>query len=149
LGKSSEVEIAEQLARLFGSELKNYGLIEPRAIDFSTLLKIKFGLNYLQFSYLLPILEELKRQSPGLIIFFTGDGGDRLLPPLRPSRKLKDVDDLVEDILDRFGRIFFSINDVVALTQISEGQMANELRNILSSYPEKKPLSKIRPFHVV
>ena len=139
VGSSSEVEVAKQLANNFECELENYGLIEPEARDFVMLLRIKFGLNYLEFGYILPLLEKLKQQYHGSeIVFFTGDGGDRLLPGLKPSKKLKSLEDLVDDILDRFGSIFFSKNDVAAITQIKEGQIVEELRKILSSYPEKK-----------
>jgi asparagine synthase (glutamine-hydrolysing) len=147
VGTLTEVEIARQVANLFGCELKNYGVIEAEPRDYYTLLRIKFGLNYLEFSYLIPIMEQLKLQYRGSeVVFFTGDGGDRLLPRLIPSRKLKNIEDLVSDIIDRFGGIFFPIEDVAAMTQIREDRIAEELRNVISSYPEENLYQKFVHF---
>jgi asparagine synthase (glutamine-hydrolysing) len=137
MGTSSEVEVAEHLANKFGCGIKNYGLVEPKARDLIMLIKMKFGANYLEFGYMMPILENLKNLFHGSgVVFFTGDGGDRLLPALKPYKNFENLSDLAESIMDRFGSIFFSKNEVAAMTQITERQIVEELKRILTSYPE-------------
>lgn len=133
---SSDVEIAEQLAKLFDIDWKTCILNPPQGKDLLTLIRIKSGLNSLGMSFILPFFDEIKQKYGSTITFFTGDGGDKLLPDLRPIKKLKDLDDLVSYIVLR--NSIFTIHDVAAITEIQEREIINELRKNVSSYPEKR-----------
>lgn len=118
---SSDVEIAEQLAKLFDIDCKTCILNPPQGKDLLMLIKIKNGLNYLGLSFILPFFDEIKQKYGSGITFFTGDGGDKLLPDLRPLKKLKDLNDLVSYIVSR--NSIFTIHDVAAVTGIQESEI--------------------------
>lgn len=139
LGNDSEVEVAKQLANMFGIEWENYGLFEPKSKDLLNLLTIKQGVTYLGYSFILPFLEELKERYDGLdVTFFTGEGRETVLPHYiqkTESRKFRNLDDLIKYIINTKGN--FSLGDIAAITQIKESEIVDELKDIMSSYPEK------------
>lgn len=150
VGTLSDVEIAKQVANEFRSGYEDFGLVEPSAEDFLMLLKIKCGLNYLGYGYMIPILERLKRKYDSAITFFTGDGGDKILRPLVfPKifpRTLRSMDELINCIRDFAASRLFSVRDVAAITHVSEDQIIDRLRRILGSYPEKRLDQKLVHF---
>jgi asparagine synthase (glutamine-hydrolysing) len=138
LGNDSEGEIAKQLANMFGIEWEKYGLIEPKSKDLLNLLTIKQGATYLGYSFILPFLEELKERHDGLdVTFFTGEGRETVLPNYvnKKTRRFRDSNDLISHIINRRGS--FSIGDIADITQIKESEIIGELKDIVSSYPEK------------
>jgi asparagine synthase (glutamine-hydrolysing) len=135
LGKSSEADIAKKVANLFKIEWKNFDFIKPAARDLAMLLNIKHGLSYLAFSFLLPFLDELKREhGASALTIFTGHGGDIILADLTPKKKITSMDDLISRIIR--GRGFFSLSEVAALSEVKETEIVDELKHLLASYPE-------------
>lgn len=137
---NSDVKIAEQLAHIFNIEFKIFHLGPPKGKDILKLLKIKNGLNSLRFSFILPFFSRIKETYGNNIIYFTGDGGDKVLPDLRPLFKLKDLDALIEYIMSL--NAILSLDDVATLTKIDKQEIISELRNHLATYPEKDLHSK-------
>ena len=133
---SSDAEIAKQLAYVFDFDLKTYHLTPPQGKDLLTLIRIKNGLNFLRMSFILSFFDKIKEIHGSTINYFTGDGGDKLLPDIRPPKKLKDLEDLVSYIISR--NSIFSIRDVAAVTKIPETEIIDELRHHVSSYPENE-----------
>ena len=110
LGNRSELDVAKEISNSFGFEGKVYGMMRERARDFLTLLNIKGGSNYLGLSFMLPILEDLKKKYSSASVFFTGDGGCRVLTNLIPPRKTKNTEELANYIIIRL--VFPSLSDV-------------------------------------
>ena len=135
-GNSSEEEVARQIAELFRIKWQKY-VVEPTADDVLRLLKMKNGLSYLAFSSAIPFLKSIKNDywsSP--ITLFTGHGGGIILSNITPKKKIRSLDELASHIIK--GRGHFPLGDVAALLQIKESEIVDELKSILSSYPEKK-----------
>lgn len=144
VGNTSEAQVAKLLAKSLKFEWENYDFIRPRAEDLLKLLRMKNGFLYLAFSYLLPSLENLKHihdSSTNRIV--TGHGGEIIrADPLRIQ--IKDMDTLVKIIIQGTGS--FSLNDVSDLVQIKKSEIVDEIRNTLSSYPEKDLNKKFMHF---
>jgi asparagine synthase (glutamine-hydrolysing) len=132
-GSASEPKIAEKIAKALNIPWEDYGIMEPNAKDMMRMLKIKDGLIYLAHSFLFNFLEKIRQrynQTP--INFLTGHGGDILFADL-------SFDSFSVDIMARnISRVkgFISINDVASITNITEGQIIEEIKIILCSYPE-------------
>jgi asparagine synthase (glutamine-hydrolysing) len=135
LGNKSESEIAKQVSDILGIDWKDYGPIRAGAKDYLTLLRIKMGSIHLGYSFMLPLLETLNRESTYNTTFFTGYGGDRVLVDLLPPRENKDLDELVSYIMHR--ESFLSLSEVSKLVQIDEDAIIDELKRVLLLYPEK------------
>ncbi len=143
---NSDVKIAKQLANTFNIELKIFNLGPPKGKDILKLLKIKNGLNYLGMSFILPFFNRIKETFGNDIIYFTGDGGDKVLPDLRPLKKLKDLDALIDYIIALNSKL--SLNNVSSLTKIDKNEIVSELKKHLSTYPEKDLHSKYIHFFI-
>jgi asparagine synthase (glutamine-hydrolysing) len=143
IGNSSETEVAQKIASTLNMKCKNFNIMIPKAENLLTLLRIKYGLIYLAHAFLPRFLQELK-DSHGLspINFFTGHGGDVSFTNL--AFAIEDIDRCVSGILRVKGR--FPLQIVSDLTKITPTEMKNEIRNILSSYPEKDPGLKLEHF---
>jgi asparagine synthase (glutamine-hydrolysing) len=136
LGRKSEVQVAEQLANMLGIEWQNYGLLEPKAKDLLNLLTIKQGTTYLGYAFIMQFLEELKVTHHGFdVTFFTGEGRETVIPDYLHSKKFKNLDHLVSHIIERRGN--FPLSDIAAITQIKEHELIEEIKDTLSTYPEK------------
>ena len=134
-GNSSEEEVARQIAELFGIKWQNY-VVEPTAEDVLWLLKMKNGLSYLAFSLAIPFLKSIKGDYwSSSITLFTGHGGGIILSNITPKKKIRSLDELASRIIYR--RSYFPLRDVAALVKIKESEILDELKSILSSYPEK------------
>jgi asparagine synthase (glutamine-hydrolysing) len=133
VGSESETEIAEKLSKILSIELEKYDIMVPKAEHLLKLLKIKNGLVYLAHSFLPRFLEELKDKYGSSINFFTGHGGDVSFADLYFN--FPDVESWVKSIIYRRGQLPLQI--VAALTKIDETEIMDELKNILSSYPEE------------
>jgi len=139
-GSTSETEIAEQIAKSLNIDWENYGIMKPQAEDLIMMLKMKKGLTYLAHSFLLPFLEKVKhKHGSSPINFFTGHGGDILFANL--SFEISNLDHLIRGIIHVKG--FFSLQEVASLIQIKESEIVDEIRNILSSYPEENFSQKL------
>jgi asparagine synthase (glutamine-hydrolysing) len=136
LGRKSEVQVAKQLANLLGIEWENYDFIEPKARDLQNLLTIKQGSTYLGYGSIIPFLEQLRITHRGFdVTFFTGAGRETVIPDYTHSKKYKSLDQLVSHIIKRRGN--FPLRDIAAITQIREHELIDEIKNTLSTYPEK------------
>ena len=132
-GSTSEPEIAEKIAKTLSIPWEDYGIMEPKAKDLIRMLKIKDGLIYLAHSFLLNFLEKIKQKhSHTPINFLTGHGGDILFADL--SFKTFSLDILARNIVRIKG--FISVNDVASIVNITQDQIIEEIKTILSHYPE-------------
>ena len=136
LGDKSEPEIAKRISNTFGLDWKNYGPIRARGIDYLALLRVKLGSIHLGYSFMLPLLEILRKEYTAGTIFITGYGGDRVLAKLLPSKKSMDLHELAYDIIHR--ESFLSLSDVSELVQICEEEIIDELKNVLMLHPERE-----------
>ena len=141
-----DVRIVKQLAELFNIDLKLFDLVPPKGKDLHKLLKIKNGLNWLAISYYIQFLNKIKETNISNVIFLTGDGGDKLLPNIKPTVKLKSVNGLVIYII--FKNKIFPLDIVSRLTQIPKSEIITELTNHFLSYPEQELSQKYVHFLV-
>ena len=133
-GNNTEPEIAEQIAKLLNIKWENYGVMEVRAQDIIRMIKIKRGQIYLPYCYLLPFLEKVQHKyHTSRINFFTGDGANRFFGTY--DIKARNLDHLISKIIQV--RSFLPLREVASLVEIDEKEIVDELRNILSSYPEE------------
>ena len=62
---------------------------KPNLNDIKYLLYIKDGLNYAGMSFILSFFNQIKKLYGNNVVYYTGDGGDKLIPDIKPKKKLK------------------------------------------------------------
>jgi len=131
---SNDARIAEDVAKALNLNWELFHIDPPRGKDLIKLLQIKGGLNFLGMSFILPFLEKVQSIYGTEIRYLTGDGGDKVLRDLRPTRHLLTLEKSVNYLLE-YNQVF-SVTEAAALTGISEGELLEEIGREISAYPE-------------
>lgn len=96
---AEDVAYAESLANIFGVPWSSFPLAPSSADSQRALLYLKAGLNSLEYDFMIGFLRRLRsRIGPGAMLL-TGDGGDKVLPDLRPAPSLSDADTFLNHLL--------------------------------------------------
>ena len=132
---SREAKIASELAHSLGSDWELYQLNPPTGADILELLKFKCGHNSLAMSFIVPFLHSLVAKYGHGLVYFTGDGGDKILPDMRPRPQLTTIEQLVAFILHAFQ--VASVKQATSLTGVESGEIENEVEQLVRSYPER------------
>ncbi len=130
---NADVRVAKALAKAYNTPLKHHILQEPSDQDADVLSKIKQGLNDSGMSFLLPFFRSLEDTTA---LFWTGDGGDKIFPDLRPLRHLFSENDLVNYIYKKHHN--FTYKEIENTTGISKSELKSHLKNHLKQYPETR-----------
>lgn len=131
---ASDIPVAKQVAKSFDIEWAYFKLSDPSGDDRRKLLRMKSGLNSLNMSFILGFFEKLRQSYGDQLIYFTGDGGDKLLPNLDPLRPIRSLDQLLDYIIKRHGII--SLEVVSEITGVAKDIFFDDMKTLLSSYPE-------------
>lgn len=131
----SEAAVAEKVAGALGSDWRTVRTGPARGRDALRLLRMKNGMNFLGMSFSLPLCLELRRIYGGGATLFTGEGGDKLLPDIRPPARLADVDRLADYVASVFA--ILPLDTVSALTRIERSEIIAGLRERLEAYAER------------
>lgn len=99
----------------------------------STLLETKQGMNYLGMGHLTDFLEQLRR-AHGAPVYVTGDGGDKVLVDMEPSKRPESESALVEYAIDANSRM--SVADAAAVADVDERRVRESVADRFRSYPE-------------
>jgi asparagine synthase (glutamine-hydrolysing) len=137
---TEEIRIAEDVARRLERPWHAFEVPSCRGADYSALLGIKQGLNELGMAFHLSFFADIRRRFGSEVVYFTGDGGDKALPDLRPSRRLADTDAMCDFTLDRRG--VFTPSEAAAITGISVTELRSSLMDRFSGYPEADGVDK-------
>jgi asparagine synthase (glutamine-hydrolysing) len=126
-------EVAKELAQLFEAQWELITLEKRRFEDMLTLINLKDGLNIAKMGFILNFFANLKGKFGDKIAYYSGDGGDKALPDLRPLQRINTVDDLV-DLIMRDHASKFALENFKGLASVD--QVKEEVKDIVSSYPE-------------
>jgi asparagine synthase (glutamine-hydrolysing) len=105
---------------------------KPR--DEEELVWLKDGLNYVGTAFMLPYLRIIASRWGNGAIYWTGDGGDKIFPDLRPSRAITTENALIGGIIEGHGLMQADFAEEVAGVQ--QGSLLEELRDQIACYPE-------------
>ncbi|WP_139171347.1 asparagine synthetase B family protein [Natronorubrum texcoconense] len=131
----SDVEIAEKLARTFDIEWNRYQIEPPKGGDLDMLIKSKTGQIGLLTSFILDFFRKLRSDHGAGITYVTGDGGDKALPDLTPTRPLATESQLVEYVIEE--NSFLDLEEVARLTGVSAEEIRRSVRDRIRTYPEQ------------
>ena len=108
------------------------------------LLDTMQGSNSLGMSFILDFLCAV-RDDYDAPTLFTGDGGDKVFPGVRPARSFEDVDDLLEYILDV--KAVNSVEAAATIAGIAPEDLRESVRTTLSLYPESSLADRYLHFY--
>lgn len=133
-GFTEDANNAKQIAQVLDIDWQLYKLPVGRGKDAYRLLRMKAGLNYLVMNWIIPYLDALRSTRGSSMTYITGDGGDKVLVDLRPTKSLRSLAELVKFIVTRHQGI--SLEDVSSMTGVPECDIISGIRDHIDSYPE-------------
>jgi asparagine synthase (glutamine-hydrolysing) len=142
----AESEMAARVAAALGCAHETLTLREPRALDRQWAVEIRNGLTYAALGHLRQVYDALLERYGHNGMLFTGDGGDKVMPPLRPPWQVKSDHQLLRILLARGG--LFGVQQVCRLTGMRRKDLIEFLLAYLDGYPEKDPGDKLIRFAV-
>jgi len=131
----SDAAIAEQVAATLGIEWQLFELKPFNLADVNRLVTMKDGLNYAGMCQILSFFDQLRELYGTRLVYYTGDGGDKVLPDLGPPCKPQTIDALVDFVIDR--NCQFSIAQVEALTSCDKADIRAAIMRRVQEYPEQ------------
>jgi len=130
-----DVALAEQIARVLDADWRTFSIGPPLGSDLADCLSRKPGLGYLRFALVLLFIRQVAAALGSPVTMFTGDGGDKALPSLRPRCRLHDVAHLAEYLMRQYH--VMPPEDVSELTGLHRSDLTGEIAQLLDSYPEE------------
>ena len=129
---AEDVSHAESIANLLEVPWSSFPLSTPSENARQTLLHLKGGLNSLEYGFMVDVLRHLRSTFGGEAILFTGDGGDKMLPDLRPAPRLSDASTFLDHLLKTQGQM--PMETVAAMVGLQRDDFADRLLNRVDAY---------------
>ena len=129
----SDVSIAGGLASEYGIDWRCYDLPEADEEVFRTHLRTGDARDPLAIAHIHGFFERLIAEH-GAMTYFAGDGGDKALPDVTPTRRIEDIDALVAYVIEANRR--FTLADAAEISGVAESAISRSIRDRLASYPE-------------
>lgn len=139
-----ELPIARRITEILGVQHAVVELPEPGLDDIRRLVSLKDGLNYSAMAFILTFFEELKKTYGRKLAYWTGDGGDKVLPALAPVRAPASVEGLARMIIDKNSS--FGLNEVSELLGVDKSAYEQRLAEHVGHYPEESFSAKYTHF---
>ncbi len=144
--QANDVAIAERVAGSLGVAWSLVELTDGDAESEARLVWMKDGLNSAEMAPILSFLDAVVARWSERATLFTGDGGDKAFPDLRPARATPTLDALI-DVIDDSHRIVRA-TDAEALCGLTSGTLQRVLRDRVASYPEPAMAHKAVHFQI-
>ena len=127
--------VSKKIAKVSKMDLKIFDIKEFSLDSIRKLTEIKCGLNYAEMGFLIDFFEELKEIYGEKSIYFTGDGGDKVLPYILPENKFKNYEELFKWIIVK--NKIFGIEEIEKISNLNIKKIKENILEKISLYPEK------------
>jgi len=131
-GNDADVRFAKRISEALGVDWERY-TVERTETHQDELLAMKQGQNFLAMAFICDFLEQLRSRHDAFT-YVTGDGGDKALPDLTPSRTFNSERELAEYIVDVHS--IFNRTEAASLTNVTSERLIQTVEERLDSYPE-------------
>lgn len=141
-----DVQYAEAVAKALGLRWELYPLEPPTLRDAHEVFRQKYAHCGLVVTFIYSFYAQLVDRYGTGANFFTGDGGDKVLPCLEPSGRLHGVPDTVDYLLGK--NHLWPIEQVARFTGMPERSLRAGIEERLLSYPEERMAHKVVHFMI-
>jgi len=147
LGRTApEVDGAREVAGRLNIGWNLVHLRAPTGRDIQQILRVKSGLIQTTMAFDVPYMQEIENLFGRAITYFSGDGGDQLMPSLQPARRFRSTSDLAKFIINRFH--ILPPDMVSDLMGLSASEITTHLESVMESYPEETSNQKLVHFMI-
>jgi asparagine synthase (glutamine-hydrolysing) len=129
-----EIAVAQEVAQRLGAPWRLFTTPPPPGSSLHRMLQMKLGLNTLGEAYSIDLFEMLRSAYGSRVAYWSGDGGDKLLPDQRPRLPGHGRGAIARYIIDK-NRIW-DLDQVSRLTGVSVPEIFASVEAIVEGYPE-------------
>jgi asparagine synthase (glutamine-hydrolysing) len=144
-GADADRRLAKRIADAFGIEWASTRLSDPGWYDIIKAVNLRDGLNYAGIAHLVQFMQILRREYGSHALHFSGDGGDRALPDLRPPLWVRDTRTMVAY---RFERAIWPLEEAAAFLRVSQERVLGCVNEHFGSLPEKSAAFRDIDYHI-
>jgi len=137
---TDDVQLSQKLADMLNFSWNLFEVVPPQQSEMDELVRMKDGLNYVGMAFILPFMKHIVEKWGRSALYITGDGGDKALPDQRIPGRINNIDQLVDRILRYHSSIPVGLAE--SIFDLAPGSLAEELRNVILSYPEESFVEK-------
>jgi asparagine synthase (glutamine-hydrolysing) len=130
-----EVAVARELARRLGAPWRLFTTPPPAGSSLSRMLQMKLGLNSLGEAYGIDLFEMLRAAYGPGVAYWSGDGGDKLLPDQRPRLPGLGHGTIARYIIDK--NQVWDLDQVSRFTGVTAPEILASVEAIVGGYPER------------
>ncbi|MBN2669506.1 MAG: hypothetical protein JXR60_09770 [Bacteroidales bacterium] len=127
----ADVQVSLKLAERFSVPIDIHRFVPASKDDEACLLAMKKAQNCLDMCFLIPFFKKIPAQYEA---FWTGDGGDKVLPDLRPLRSIFSMNDLVNYIYSKHH--ILNYKEIESKTGVTKQTLKSYIKKQLLQYPE-------------
>ncbi|MFW6347850.1 MAG: hypothetical protein ACOC2C_04475, partial [Cyclonatronaceae bacterium] len=132
-----DLDVATEVAKFLNIDHKIFEVNNiPSDDSISEQFNHKKGLNSIRMSFIIPFFKELRKVYGAHSFNFTGDGGDKMLVDLSPLYPIHTEDELVDYIL-KYNTRYHDVRKVCDIFNLPIGSLKEQIREIITGYPEK------------
>lgn len=131
-GNTAEVNVARQVANALDVPWQSH-VADRTDYHREKLLEMCQGMNNLGMSLGLDFVDQVSTSYPSAA-FITGDGGDKVIPDLTPSKDVDSMNGLVKTIVK--AEEVFSLEEVTEIVDVDRDTLLSSVQERFHSYPE-------------
>lgn len=133
--REDEVRYAQQATEALGLEWRCIDLRPATQSAYEELVWLKDGMNWASMAFILSYLTDLVCRWGPDWTYLSGDGGDDCLKVTAPRRHFRNVEDVIQYVLDKETCVPPDLAE--AMLRLPTGTLRAELRSMFESYPER------------
>ncbi len=127
--------VSKKISEISKMDLKIFDIKEFKLDSIKKLIEIKCGLNYAEMGFLIDFFRKAKEIYGEKSIYFTGDGGDKILPYILPTKKFKNYEELFKWIIIK--NKIFGIEEIKKFSNLNMKKIKEKILEKIYLYPEK------------
>lgn len=131
-----DAKIAGDIATTLDVDWKLVALPALKRVEAREMISLKAGLNQCNMGSILVFFRELEEAFGSDITYVTGDGGDKAIPDLTPSRSFDSTAELAAFAVEQ-NRIF-SPSEAAAIAAVSVDRLRRSVVERFAEYPEHR-----------
>jgi asparagine synthase (glutamine-hydrolysing) len=144
--RENEVICAQRLTQALGVEWHCIDLPPPPDSAYEELAWLKDGMNWASMAYILNYLEQITQRWGRSWTYLSGDGGDDCLKVTAPRRAFTETRGVAEYLLEHETYIPPAVAE--AILKVPRGTLADEIHQLLESYPEEELARRVKHFKI-
>jgi asparagine synthase (glutamine-hydrolysing) len=130
-----EIAVAEEVARRLGAPWRLFTTPPPPGSSLHRMLQMKLGLNTLGEAYGIGLFDMLRGAYGPRVAYWSGDGGDKLLPDQRPRLPGRGAGSIARYIIEK--NQVWDLDQVSRLTGVPVSEIFASVEAIVEGYPER------------